>query len=107
MSRHSQALANALGVLNEPRFKEYIDAIYLYGSCARNEYKYSSDVDLFVRVKKDTPNKILMAMRSEVVSSDIALPDVELKFGNSEIFSSSAQFNENIEREGILLWERT
>jgi predicted nucleotidyltransferase len=99
-------LVYALNVLKQDKFKKHIKAIYLYGSCARGDQTVRSDVDLFIKVFEDTPQKTLLSMRKEVMSGDLSLPEVELKFSRNDNFSSSEQFNQNIEREGKLLWER-
>jgi hypothetical protein len=56
--RHDQSLKHALHVLKKDFF-EYIDRIYLYGSCARSQQRYSSDVDLLVVVSEDTPSRVM------------------------------------------------
>lgn len=106
MNKHAEALKYALQVLNNERYKKYIKAIYLYGSCARGEQKATSDVDLFLKVDIDTPQKVLLSMRNDVMPEDEFLPEVELKFSKSDQFSSCNQFSKNIERDGKLLWER-
>lgn len=101
--RHEQSLLHALDILKQECYKKYIRAIYLYGSCARGEQKYHSDVDLFL--DDDVPDGVVREMRSEVVPH-YTLPEVELKTSKSDEFSSSYHFNKNIERDGRLLWER-
>lgn len=105
MSRHSQSLQYALKVLRQPKYKSHIRAIYLYGSCARAQQKFSSDVDLFLFLDQDTPEQLIREMRLEVIP-DYSLPEVEIKYSKGEEFSSSYHFNRNIERDGRLLWER-
>ena len=46
--RQRTAAEYALKVIQSSCIKPYIQSIYLYGSCARGEEKYSSDVDLFL-----------------------------------------------------------
>ena len=87
-------------------FSEYIKEIYLYGSCARGEQKFSSDVDLFVRVQENTPTRVLRKMRIEAMPDDDNLPEVDLKFTSGENFSQSYRFNENIKKEGKLIWKK-
>lgn len=103
--RHEQSLLHALDILKQECYKKYIRAIYLYGSCARGEQKYHSDVDLFLFLDDDVPDGVVREMRSEVVPH-YTLPEVELKTSKSDEFSSSYHFNKNIERDGRLLWER-
>lgn len=107
MNRHARSLEHALQILGQEEYRRYIRAIYLYGSCARGNPKYDSDVDLFLQMEADTPKKLLRQMRLDVMPEEEGLPAVELKVNTGEGFSSSRQFNENIEREGKLLWERT
>lgn len=105
MNRHSQSLQYALRVLGQDKYKRYIRAIYLYGSCARGEQRYWSDVDLFVVLYPEIPKSVIRSMRIDVVP-DSNLPEVELKTSLSDNFSTSRQFNENMKKEGKLLWER-
>lgn len=105
--RHCKALDFALYVLlHDSVFSKYVDEIYLYGSCARGEQKYRSDVDLLVKVLPETPPRIMRKMRVETVADDISLPEVELKFTTGVDFSTSRQFDENIRRDGKLLWKK-
>ncbi len=105
ISRHAQSLQYALNVLRQPKYKSYIRAIYLYGSCARAQQKFDSDVDLFLFLDQDTPDQLIREMRSEVIPH-YSLPEVEIKCSKGQQFSSSYHFNRNIERDGKLLWKR-
>ena len=105
MSRHFEALQKALEILKKEKYSSYIKKIYLYGSCARGEQKYSSDVDLFVVVSKNTPKDVIINMRLEISNDDINLPDVELKISTSGKLESK-QFNDNLQKDGVLLWEK-
>ena len=46
--RHQEAIEYALNILSANPYKSYIDKIYMFGSCARKEQRYTSDVDLLV-----------------------------------------------------------
>ena len=105
LSRHRMSMDQAIKKLVE-EFSEYIKEIYLYGSCARGEQKFSSDVDLFVRVKENTPSRVLRKMRIEAMPDEENLPEVDLKFTSGESFSQSYRFNENIKKEGKLIWKK-
>lgn len=105
--RHQQSLEYALRVLTGERFGPHIEAIYLYGSCARGQQKYNSDVDLLVKVAESTSPRLMRKMCAEATPDAAELPPVELKFSAGQEFSSSRQFNENIKREGKLIWEQT
>ena len=105
MRRHEKSLQYALQQLKSDDYSIYIRSVYLYGSFSRKEHKYDSDVDLFVCVQENTPTKVIARMRSAVINDDYTLPEVELKISKSGLFSSSRQFDENLQKEALLLWE--
>ena len=106
MTRHEKSLQYALSVLTSERYRAYLDAIYLYGSCARGDQKYTSDVDLLLKLRKNVPADILRSMRVEATPEDWELPEVELKYFLGEQFSQSEQFDRNLREEGKVLWVR-
>lgn len=106
MNRHEKSLNYALEVLTSEPYLSYLDAIYLYGSCARGEQKYASDVDLLLKLRSDVPSSVLRAMRADATPEDWDLPEVELKYFSGSQFSHSYQFDKNLREEGILLWTR-
>lgn len=104
--RHEQTLLYALDVLGKEHYKMYVKSIYLYGSCARGTQKIHSDVDIFLFINSDMPDGAIRRLRSEVTPDDAMLPEVDLKISKCESPTCSRQFNENLEKDGILLWER-
>lgn len=106
MTRHERSLQHALEVLTSERYRTYLDAIYLYGSCARGDQKYTSDVDLLLKLRETVPTGVLRSMRVEATPDDWELPEVELKYFSGEQFSQSNQFDKNLREEGKLLWVR-
>lgn len=105
MTRHAESLRYALNVLSQPEYKKYIRAVYLYGSCARREQKFNSDVDLFLFLDEGMPDDLIREMRMAVIPH-YSLPEVEIKFSKTDLFSNSRHFNRNLERDGRLIWER-
>ncbi len=105
MNRHEKSLQYALDKLKNSDYSDYISCVYLYGSCSREDYKFNSDIDLFVCVHENTPAAILRKMRSDVINDDYTLPEVELMVSKSGLYSVSRQFNENLQKEAVLLWE--
>lgn len=106
MTRHEKSLQYALSVLTSERYRVYLDAIYLYGSCARGDQKYTSDVDLLLKLRETVPADILRSMRVEATPDDWKLPEVELKYFLGDRFCQSEQFDRNLREEGKLLWVR-
>lgn len=107
MHRHLESLNHALKVLGQQKYKTHLQAIYLFGSCARGEERYGSDVDLMLVLDSETDARLKRDMKSEVSPDDCNLPEVNLSFADSkESFSTIKQFDSNVRRDGILLWER-
>ncbi|MDE6888625.1 MAG: nucleotidyltransferase domain-containing protein [Eubacterium sp.] len=105
LSRHAQSLQYALNVLRTPKYKPYIRSVYLYGSCARLQQTFDSDVDLFLFLDREMPDHLIREMRLDVIPH-YSLPEVEIKYSKNDEFSSSYQFNQNLERDARLIWER-
>lgn len=107
MSRHLQAMNNALKILSSTPYSQHINAIYLYGSCATGKQKYDSDVDLLVEYNSSFNQMIGRQMRIAVIPDNINLPDVELKFVKKDLWKKNSDcFSKNLQKEGILLWKK-
>lgn len=108
MGRHLQAMNNAINILSSEPYINYIEAIYLYGSCATGKQKFDSDVDLLVQYNQKFIPQIGREMRIAVMPADVSQPDVELKFVNQEQWKCKGDpFSMNLRREGILLWKKS
>lgn len=94
----------------------YVKQIWLFGSYARKQNRYNSDLDLYVVIdeKYNTPrNKVLM--RNNCCSDDYTLPEPDIHFGIKEVemYKDSADFIDNseslfirnIKKEGVKLWQ--
>lgn len=82
--------------------------IILYGSAARNEATYESDIDIAITVKKEMDNQTKkrfirwaadLDMRYEKVFSI-----VDIQEDNMKKWESVLPFYQNIRKEGIVLW---
>lgn len=107
MERHMQAINNALKVLCSEEYQLYVEAVYLYGSCARGNKRFDSDVDLLLQCNEKFTPDIGRSMRIQAMPEDWKLPDVELKFVYGEEWKTGKdQFSRNLIKEGVLLWEK-
>ena len=104
-SRHDQSIEYAMSVLLGD-YSDYLQEIRLFGSCARGQQRYRSDVDLLIVVSEGTPPRIMRQMRAAATPEDDTLPAVDLKFSTGPEYSTSAQFNRNIMEEGRTLWTK-
>lgn len=102
--RHKKSLQYALNVL-KTNYSKHIQSIYLYGSFARKDHSYNSDIDLLVCVDSDVTARMVAHMRSDVTPDDYELPEVELMISKSGLRNPSNQFTKNLEKEAVLLWK--
>ena len=71
------------------------------------EEKYNSDVDLIVEVTRSLAHAELAKLRYDVENDDHTLPEVNIytKQENQDV-SLARVFNQNFEKDKVLLWER-
>ena len=108
--RQQLILEYALNRLIISPLAPYIDAVYLYGSCARGSEHWDSDVDLLVqfnRSLRDHPElkREMRLLKSQVTTDNIYDPETDLKIvvGN-DWRHSNMPFFENVRKEGLLIW---
>ena len=103
--RQRTAAEYALKVIQSSCIKPYIQSIYLYGSCARGEEKYSSDVDLFLELSESFRSrpelkKYIYLLKSEL---DDAETDLKVVVGD-EWKKNKMLYYANVRKEGIQVW---
>ena len=50
----SKSIEYAVDIIKKSSVAPFVKALYLYGSCARGEQNYGSDVDLFLELQPGT-----------------------------------------------------
>lgn len=112
--RHQRTLHKYISSVLSNEFVKYINKIYLYGSCARNEQTFYSDIDLFIVLKESINDDEFWKVKS-VLSGECMLcvsdaandVDIDIHYTkNSEWYSANDFFYEQIRKDCILLWER-
>lgn len=108
--RQIEAINYCLKNIKESPIFSYVKRIYLYGSVARGEGKWSSDVDIFLVLDDDTSRKKLkdwiIALRSLRSKGDILFPEYDLHYAFEETWEceKKSTFLSFVQKEGILLW---
>ena len=110
--RHQKALNDALAIIKASDVSSFIQSIYLYGSCSRNEEQWNSDVDLFVEFKDSFDilkyKRQVLRLRSDVNAIDIIAPEVDVHFSiGTDWKDSSLEYYNNIRKDGIKVWENS
>jgi predicted nucleotidyltransferase len=110
--RQQQALEYALRQIEQSSLFPYISSIILFGSCAREEQNFESDVDLFLVLdisKNDFENikQDIIYLRGTISPVEATAPEVDVKItiGNSwETDDSTIYYF--IRKDGKLLWKK-
>ena len=111
--RQRNAAEYALRTIQSSCIKPYIKTIYLYGSCARGEEKYSSDVDLFLELSESFRSrpelkKYLYLLKSEVSSEELDDAETDLKIVVGDDWKRNKMlYYTNVRKEGIQIWPWT
>ena len=108
--RHDRALRLEQGKIFESKLAGYIKEVYLYGSTARGQERWNSDIDLLlvldpqVERTRELKREILY-LKGSITGDELDDPEVDLKvvFGD-EWKSSSQTFYRNVLQEGQRIW---
>jgi predicted nucleotidyltransferase len=109
--RHEVALDTAIKGIQESFISKYVKALYLYGSCARGDYKWDSDIDLLLVL--DENERFNKAVKKEIIwlkgsleDDDLDAPEVDLKvFFGEDWMKSQDCYIMNVIKDGVNVWE--
>ncbi|MCC2253392.1 nucleotidyltransferase domain-containing protein [Ruminococcus sp. CLA-AA-H200] len=104
--RSNEAIQYALNTIAKSEIAPFVKAVYLYGSCARQEQSYGSDVDLLVELTPtyEIKSDHVVQLKSQL-NKNIELPDIEVKIviGNDWL-RDQGLFYKNIRKDGVKVW---
>ena len=107
------AFLYALNVIEQSSLYPYLKQIILFGSCARGEERFDSDVDLLLVVDagiRDLADykRMYRKLRVDVSSDDWRTVETDLKLTiGDEWETSNATIYLCIRKDGICVWERS
>ena len=102
--RRLEQIKTCVGLINDSGLP--YDRIILYGSCARGEAKYNSDIDIFVdmpRADMERAGDELMKLKNAVLC--LSGPEVDIRFGTLEE-TPRGLYHGFIAKEGIVLCQK-
>lgn len=108
-TKSKASLKYAIKTIMESPLASYVERLILYGSCARNQQTYNSDVDLLLVLSTKIDNKKyhdeLIMLKSSVIPCELDLPEVDLTIVIGNAWESNPMlYYQNIRREGIDVW---
>ena len=111
-NRHEIALKKAEEKIFQSNLARYAKELYLYGSTARGEEKWDSDIDLLLVLEPDGYSsrdikKDIIYLKGTISGDEPDDPEVDLKVVTGDEWRTSGQtYYNNILREGKMLWQR-
>ena len=108
--RHIVAIHNAVNKIKCSKIFSDISTIVLYGSCARGNAKYDSDVDLLIIMPKraiEKNHEEIIWLKGLINDGDVSDPEIDLHFANNEEWvTRNDTYAVNIKKEGVVLWRK-
>ena len=101
-------------LINNNNFKK-IEKIILYGSIARGNEKFSSDVDLLIITIEDENYKKFVTEIKQVIAKELYITEIDSeKYRKIDIHFCKAQnyktsdltYYKNVRKEGVIIYER-
>ena len=108
--RSKKSIDYAISIIKESRIFPFVDKLLLYGSCARQDQRYDSDVDLFLVLKPnidlDVYRDDLIRLKGDVSPVDFDLPEVDLHSTVGNVWETSNMlYYQNVKRDGIEIYK--
>lgn len=107
--RFEYSLNYAMTKIKESQLAQYVDQLYLYGSYARHQHRYDSDIDLLLELK-ETVNVYdyrddVFRLIGQVCPPNLDYPEVQLKVVVGDNWKTSKMlFYQNVKRDCINIW---
>lgn len=107
--RSQKSIDYAILKIKSSPLSPYVRALYLYGSCARNEQGFKSDVDLFMELDRSIPmpdfKESIILLKSQISPINEELPEIDLKVVIGDSWKNNTMlYYQNIRKDGINLW---
>ena len=101
----------AIAQIKQSKIAPFVQVLYLYGSCARNEQDYDSDVDLLLELSDDIDldkyRSDLLILRSKIISTSDDIPEADLRIEIGSTWkNSNLFFYKNIKKDCISIWNK-
>ena len=109
--RHKNAMTYALKKIQQSPIAVYVKNVILYGSCARGEASWGSDVDLCVLLNEDvrqlpTYAQIIHLLTGTISVADAHSAETDIKFVIGDEWQNSGMlYFKNLRKDGIPVWQ--
>ena len=105
-SRYRGKLCRDLEVLFRSRLYLFgLSRIVLFGSCARNEMRAGSDLDLLVLTEEAVPQELKGELCGELEEAQDGISTDLVFYTEDQFRASDCRLVQNIRKDGLILWE--
>lgn len=105
-SRYRGKLCQDLEVLFRSRLHlSGLSRIVLFGSCARNEMRAGSDLDLLVLTEEAVPQELKGELCGELEEAQDGISTDLVFYTEDQFRASDCRLVQNIRKDGLILWE--
>ena len=105
-SRYRGKLCRDLEVLFRSRlYLSGLSRIVLFGSCARNEMRAGSDLDLLVLTEEAVPQELKGELCGELEEAQDGISTDLVFYTEDQFRASDCRLVQNIRKDGLILWE--
>ena len=109
--RSALSLKKACVLIENSMLEPFVERLILYGSTARGEQTYNSDIDLLLVLTKTKElqkyKKYIYMLKSELTSMDQDLPDVDLNIVIGNDWEKNEDlYYQDIRKDGIDIWKK-
>lgn len=106
--RAAKSMRWGISTITGSDLSAYIDKIILYGSYARHQEKYDSDIDFLVVTKDNIPDTHIkqLDLRGKLGNPPEGLTNVDAHYYTSEqVKYMKSSFLDNVRKEGKVVWD--
>lgn len=111
--RHELAFQSAKQKILQSKLSLYAKELYLYGSAARGQVRWDSDIDLLLVLDPAQKNskkikKEIVYLKGTISDEELDAPEVDLKIVFGDGWRTSTQtYYKNIVQEGKKIWQKS
>ena len=102
--RYKEKICYDLQQISDSEIKD-LQAIVLFGSCARGTMRVGSDVDLLLLTRKTVPREIRGEISSDLAEEKQGIATDVVFYTAEEFAHSDCRLVQEIRKDGIVLWE--
>ena len=107
--KQKKAIIHAINEAKKTTLWNVVDSVFLFGSCARGNSRYNSDVDLLFLIDNDISNyhNQIISFLGRITANRDGMSEIDAVVDEKhKFYSSNRTFEKNIKKDMILLYKK-